>query len=288
MMNYKKYLKLAVCTCLAASLAIMSGCGGSSSGGDKKAASNKKVFRVGMECSYAPYNWSQPTADGGAVKINGTNEYAYGYDIMMAKKLADSMGATLEVNKIEWDGLAPAVISGKIDAVIAGMSITSKRKQSVDFTKPYYYASVVALVRADSKQAKAQTIADLAGSSAVSQLNTIWYDLIPQIPQVNKLPAIDTVPGMIVALESGKCDVVVTDIPTGKAAVFANPKLKVINFPEGKGFKTSAEDVEIGIAVKKGNTELTTALNKVLGNMKPADFEKMMDEAIKKQPLAKK
>ena len=227
-----------------------------------------------MECSYAPYNWSQPTADGGAVKINGTNEYAYGYDIMMAKKLADSMGATLEVNKIEWDGLAPAVISGKIDAVIAGMSITSKRKQSVDFTKPYYYASVVALVRADSKQAKAQTIADLTGSSAVSQLNTIWYDLIPQIPQVNKLPAIDTVPGMIVALESGKCDVVVTDIPTGKAAVFANPKLKVINFPEGKGFKTSAEDVEIGIAVKKGNTELTTALNKVLGDMDGFDYKK--------------
>jgi putative lysine transport system substrate-binding protein len=285
MMNCKKYLKMALCTCLAASLTVLSGCGG---GGDKKAANNKKVFRVGMECSYAPYNWSQPTADGGAVKINGTNEYAYGYDVMMAKKLADSMGATLEVNKIEWDGLAPAVISGKIDAVIAGMSITSKRKQSVDFTKPYFYATVVALVRADTPQAKAQTIADLKGSTAVSQLNTIWYDLIPQIPDVNKLPAIDTVPGMIVALESGKCDVVVTDIPTAKAAVFANPKLKAINFPEGKGFKTSAEDVEIGIAIKKGNTELKTALDKVLGNMKPADFEKMMDEAIKKQPLAKK
>lgn len=282
-MNYKKYLKAALCTCLAASLAIMGGCGG-----DKKSATNKKVFRVGMECSYAPYNWSQATADGGAVKIKGTNEYAYGYDIMMAKKLADSMGATLEVNKIEWDGLAPAVMSGKIDAAIAGMSITSKRKESVDFTKPYYYASVVALVKADSPQANAQSVADLSGSSAVSQLNTIWYTLIDQIPNVNKLAAIDTVPGMIVALESGKCDVVVTDIPTAKAAVFANPKLKALNFAEGKGFKTSAEDVEIGIAIKKGNTELKTALDKVLGGMKQADFEKLMDEAIKKQPLAKK
>jgi len=283
MMNYKKYVKAILCLGLVASLAIASGCGG-----DKKTSNNKKVFRVGMECSYAPYNWSQPTADGGAVKIKGTNEYAYGYDIMMAKKLADSMGATLEVNKIEWDGLAPAVMSGKIDAAIAGMSITSKRKQSVDFTKPYFYASVIALVRADSPQAKAQTLADLGGSTAVSQLNTIWYNLIDQIPNANKLPAIDTVPGMIVALESGKCDVVVTDIPTGKAAVFANPKLKVINFAEGKGFKTSAEDVEIGIAIKKGNTELKNALDKVLGGMKQADFEKLMDEAIKKQPLAKK
>jgi putative lysine transport system substrate-binding protein len=73
-----------------------------------------------------------------------------------------------------------------------------------------------------------------------------------------------------------------------KAAVFANPKLKVLNFAEGKGFKTSQEDVEIGIAIKKGNTEFKTALDKVLGNMKPADFDKMMDEAIQKQPLAKK
>src|SRR5574344_267838 len=111
---------------------------------------------------------------------------------------------------------------------------------------------------------------------------------IDQIPNAKKLPAIDNVPGMIVALESGKCDVIVTDIPTGKAAVFANPKLKVLNFAEGKGFKTSQEDVEIGIAIKKGNTELKTALDKVLGGMKPADFDKMMDEAIQKQPLAKK
>ena len=286
-MNLKKLFKALVCAGLVASVAVMAGCGGS---GDKKAADAKsaKVFRVGMECAYAPYNWSQATADGGAVKIKGTNEYAYGYDIMMAKKLADSMGATLEVNKIEWDGLAPAVMSGKIDAAIAGMSITAKRKQSVDFSKPYFYATVVALVRADSAQAKAQSVADLKGSSATSQLNTIWYDQIDQIPSAKKLPAIDNVPGMIVALESGKCDVIVTDIPTAKAAVFANPKLKVLNFAEGKGFKTSQEDVEIGIAIKKGNTELKTALDKVLGNMKPADFDKMMDEAIQKQPLAKK
>lgn len=65
------------------------------------------------------------------------------------------------------------------------------------------------------------------------------------------MPAIDTVPGMIVALTSGKCNLIVTDIPTAKAAAFANPELTVLNFEEEKGFKTSREDVEIGIAVKK-------------------------------------
>ena len=221
-----------------------------------------------------------------AVKIAGSNEYAYGYDVMMAKKLADSMGADLEIHKIEWDGLAPAVVSGKIDAAIAGMSITSKRKETVDFTKPYYYATVVALVKKDSEQAKAQSVADLKGSVATSQLNTIWYDQIDQVPDVKKLPAIDTVPGMIVALTSGKCNLIVTDIPTAKAAAFANPELTVLNFEEGKGFKTSREDVEIGIAVKKGNTELVKAMVAVLEKMTAADFDKMMDEAIKKQPLA--
>ena len=284
-MQLKKMIQAALGVGLAVSMMFLAGCGGS---GDKKEAGNKKVFRVGMECAYAPYNWSQASADGGAVKIKGTNEYAYGYDIMMAKKLADSMGATLEVNKIEWDGLAPAVMSGKIDAAIAGMSITSKRKQSVDFTKPYFFATVIALVRADSPYAKATSVAELKGAKATSQLNTIWYDQIDQIPSANKLPAIDNVPGMIVSLESGKCDVVVTDIPTGKAAVFANPNLKVLEFTGDKGFKTSKEDVEIGIAIKKGNTELKTALDKVLGSMTEADFTKMMDEAIKKQPLAKK
>ena len=237
-MNLRKLALCAVAGVMAASMIFAAGCGG-----DK--ASDKKVLKVGMECAYAPYNWSQNSADGGAVKIAGSNEYAYGYDVMMAKKLADSMGAELEIQKIEWDGLAPAVVSGKIDAAIAGMSITSERKQSVDFTKPYYYANVVALVRKDTPQAKATSVEELRGATATSQLNTIWYDQIDQVPEVNKLPAIDNVPGMIVALTSGKCNLIVTDIPTAKAAAFANPELTVLQFPEDKGFKTSKEDVEI-------------------------------------------
>lgn len=282
-MKFSKLLKVLLCSAVMAALALTAGCGGD----DKKADSGKKVLKVGMECAYAPYNWSQTSADGGAVKIAGTSEYAYGYDVIMAKKMADSMGAELEIHKIEWDGLAPAVVSGKIDAAIAGMSITSERKQAVDFTKPYYYATVVALVKKDSPQAQAKSVADLKGSIATSQLNTIWYDQIDQVPEVTKLPAIDNVPGMIVALRSGKCNLIVTDIPTAKAAAYANNDLVMVTFPEDKGFKTSVEDVEIGIAIKKGNKELADSMNKVLGSMTADDFNKIMDEAIKKQPLAK-
>lgn len=279
-MNLKKIVTAGLCAMLVATVALVAGCGG-----EKK--SDKKVLKVGMECAYAPYNWSQTKAEGGAVKIAGSNEYAYGYDVMMAKKLAESMGAELEIQKIEWDGLAPAVVSGKIDAAIAGMSVTSKRKETVDFTKPYYYATVVALVKKDSELAKAKSVADLKGAVATSQLNTIWYDQIDQVPDVKKLPAIDNVPGMIVALTSGKCNLIVTDIPTAKAAAFANPELTVLTFDAENGFKTSQEDVEIGIAVKKGNAELIKAMDSVLTKMTAEDFNKMMDEAIKQQPLAK-
>lgn len=282
-MKFSKVLKVLMCTAMMAAMAFTAGCGGD----DKKTDSGKKVLKVGMECAYAPYNWSQTSADGGAVKIAGSSEYAYGYDVIMAKKMAESMGAELEIHKIEWDGLAPAVVSGKVDAAIAGMSITSERKQAVDFTKPYYYATVVALVKKDSPQAQAKSVADLKGSIATSQLNTIWYDQIDQVPEVTKLPAIDNVPGMIVALRSGKCNLIVTDIPTAKAAAYANNDLVMVTFPEDKGFKTSVEDVEIGIAIKKGNKELADSMNKVLSGMTADDFNKIMDEAIKKQPLAK-
>lgn len=281
-MNFsKKILSMTACALLLASISLLAGCGGS----EKK--ETKKVLKVGMECGYAPYNWTQTNADKGAVKIAGSSEYANGYDVMIGKMLAESMGATLEVHKIEWDGLAPAVASGKIDAAIAGMSITSKRKESVDFTVPYYYATVVGLVKKDSPQAAAKSVADLKGAVATSQLNTIWYDQIDQIPDVQKLPGIENVPGMIVALSSGKCNLIVTDIPTAMAASFANKDLMILEFPEGKGFKTTKEDVEIGIAVKKGNADLVKSMNAKLSKMTEADFKKMMEEAIKIQPLAK-
>lgn len=276
----KKLLTMALCALMLVTMALAAGCGG-----DKK--TSKKVLKVGMECGYAPYNWTQTNADNGAVKIAGSSEYALGYDVMVAKLMAEAVGAELEIHKIEWDGLAPAVASGKIDAAIAGMSITSKRKESVDFTAPYYYATVVGLVKKDSPQAQAKSVADLKGSIATSQLNTIWYDQIDQVPEVTKLPGIENVPGMIVALTSGKCNLIVTDIPTAMAASFANKDLVVLEFAEGKGFKTSKEDVEIGIALKKGDTELKKAMDAKLTKMTEADFKKMMEEAIKKQPLAK-
>ena len=92
------------------------------SGTEADAAEGSKVLKVAMECGYAPYNWTQPDDANGAVPINDSSDYAYGYDVMIAKKIADTLGYELQIVKLDWDALIPAVQSGTVDCVIAGQS----------------------------------------------------------------------------------------------------------------------------------------------------------------------
>ena len=256
---------------------------------DAKADSaDKKVLKVAMECAYAPYNWTQPDDSNGAVPIADSNEYAYGYDVMMAKKIADELGYDLQIVRLDWDSLIPAVQTGQVDCVIAGQSITKERQEAVDFTDPYYYASIVTLVKAGGKYENATSVADLAGATCTSQQSTIWYTVcLPQIQDANILSATASAPDMLMSLEADKCDIVVTDQPTGKGALVAYPDFKMLEFGGGADdFQVSDEDINIGISLKKGNTELKDAINGVLATMDKDDYAKMMDEAISVQPLA--
>lgn len=246
------------------------------------------TLTVAMECAYAPYNWTQSDDSNGAVAIRGSSDYAYGYDVMMAKKIGEALGQKVQIVKLDWDSLIPAVMSGDVDCVIAGQSITAERAAQVDFSDPYYYASIVTLTKKDSAYANAASVADLAGATATSQLGTIWYDTcLPQIENANILPAQETAPAMLVALNSGACDIVVTDHPTGQAALTAYPDLVMLDFGGGDGdFQVSDEDINIGISMKKGNTALKNAINEVLATMTTDDYNTMMDEAISVQPLS--
>ena len=256
---------------------------------DAKADSaDKKVLKVAMECAYAPYNWTQPDDSNGAVPIADSNEYAYGYDVMMAKKIADELGYDLQIVRLDWDSLIPAVQTGQVDCVIAGQSITKERQEAVDFTDPYYYASIVTLVKAGGKYENATSVADLAGATCTSQQSTIWYTVcLPQIQDANILSATASAPDMLMSLEADKCDIVVTDQPTGKGALVAYPDFKMLEFGGGDDdFQVSDEDINIGISMKKGNIELKEAIDSVLTKMTKDDFSAMMDEAISVQPLA--
>ena len=247
------------------------------------------VLTVGMECAYAPYNWTQMDDSNGAVPIsNVPGAYANGYDVMIAQRICETYGWELEIVSSAWDSLCPAVQSGTMDANIAGQSMTADRMNEVDMAGPYYYATIVVLTTKDSQYANATSIADLAGGTCTSQSGTIWYDsCLPQIEDANILPAQESAPAMLVALESGKCDAVVTDMPTGMAACVAYPDFKLLDFSGTDGaFEVSDEDINIGISVQKGNTELLDALNGVLDKMTEDDYTAMMDEAISVQPLS--
>ena len=262
--------------------------GGSSEDTQAVSESGRPVLRVAMECGYAPYNWTQTTDANGAVPIADSNDYAYGYDVMMAKYIAEQLGYDLEIVKLDWDSLVPAVQSGVVDCVIAGQSITSERLQMVDFTEPYYYASIICLVNEGSKYENAQGVSDLASAVCTSQMNTIWYDVcLPQIPDAEILPAQDSAPAMLVALNSGRVDLVCTDMPTGQAALVAYPNMRLLDFSgSDDDFVVSDEEINIGISLAKGNTELKDAINSVLDTLTVDDFTRMMNEAISVQPLA--
>ena len=244
------------------------------------------VLTVAMECNYAPYNWSQPDDSNGAVPIKDSNDYANGYDVMMAKKLCEANGWDLEIVRLDWDSLIPAVQAGTVDAVIAGQSMTAERAEEVDFAGPYLYASIVCLTKSGSDLAAVKGISELSGT-CTSQIGTIWYDTcLPQIDGADIQPAQESAPAMLMALESGVVDFVCTDMPTAQGAVIAYPDLVILDFSgSDDDFAVSDEEVNIGISVQKGNAFLKDALDSVLSQMTADDFNSLMAEATAIQPI---
>ena len=250
------------------------------------------VFTVGMECAYAPYNWTQMDDSNGAVPIsNVPGAYANGYDVMIAQRICDAYGWDLEIVSSAWDSLTPAVQSGTMDANIAGQSMTADRMAEVDMAGPYYYATIVCVTTKDSKYADATSIADLAGGTCTAQSGTIWYEsCLPQIENANLLAPAETAPAMIMQLQTGTVDFICTDMPTAMGAVAKDDNLVILNFSGTDGdfqFATEeerAENVNIGISVQKGNTALKDAINTVLSAMTEDDFNALMDQAIAIQP----
>ena len=246
------------------------------------------VLTVAMECAYAPYNWAQPDDSNDAVPIKDSLLYANGYDVMTAKAICEANGWKLEIKQLDWDSLIPAVQSGVCDAVIAGQSMTSERMESVDFAGPYLYATIVCLTKKDSKFAEAKGINDLAGGTCTSQSGTIWYDsCLPQIPDAQIGMPAESAPAMLMAVASGAVDFVCTDMPTAQGALIAYPDLVLLDFAgSGNDFEVSQEQINIGVSVKKGNTALVDAINVCLKDKTAEDFNALMEEAIKIQPLS--
>ena len=244
------------------------------------------VFTVGMECAYAPYNWTQMDDSNGAVPIaNNPGAYANGYDVMIAKKIADHYGVTLEVMAVGWDGLNPALGTDTLDAVIAGQSMTEERLQEVTMAGPYFYADIVCVARKGTAQASATGISQMTGTGT-AQDGTVWYnDFLDQMPGITKTSAAETATAMIMAVAESKVDFICTDLPTAMGACAIYDNLVILNFAEtDDNFNATEGDINIGISVKLGNTALADMIDDVLDDMTVEDFNDMMNQAIEIQP----
>ena len=264
--------------------------GGSDAAGNAGGASGVEdgVLTIAMECAYAPYNWTQTDDSNGAVPIKDSNEYANGYDVMMAKKICEANGWELEVVRTDWDSLVPGVQSGIYDAVIAGQSMTEERMEQVDFAGPYYYASIVCVTKKDSPYASATGISDLSGGTCTAQIATIWYDsMLPQIEGAQIQTAAESAPAMLMALETDTVDFICTDMPTAMGACAQYEDMTILDFSDSDdGFVVDEGEINIGVSVMKGNTELKDAIDSVLSTMTEDDFNEIMDEAIAVQPMS--
>ncbi len=249
----------------------------------------QKVLKVGLECAYAPFNWTDQEQKNGAVAIDSAPGFAGGYDIEIAKKIAEGLGRKLEIHKIEWTGLVPAAQTGVIDLIIAGMSPTAEKKESVDFTDKYYNSNIVLIVKKGGKFEGAKSLDDLAGAKLTAQLGTTHYDIfLQQIKKADKKAAMDDFGAMRVALATGVIDGYVAEKPEGLMAMAKAPETYfMLDFAAGSGFDTNDDNVSVAIGMKKGQPELAEAINKILSGITPEQRKQMMDDAVKNSLLVK-
>ena len=205
------------------------------------------TLRVGMECGYAPYNWQQVNETEFTAIIADNNGYADGYDVQIAKRIAE-------------------------------------RKMTIDFTDYYYQSELVVVVRKDGKYANAQSLSDLTGAVICAQLNTFHDTVIDQIPGVIHDMPRETFPAMVVALNSDAIDGYIAERPGAEADIMANPGLTYIAFAEGQGFEADEADTAIAIGIVYGS-QYKDAINATLAGISEEERVQIMVDATARQPL---
>lgn len=217
-------------------MSVLTACGGDSKEGE--------TLKFGTNAEFPPFEF---------VTSNGVIGQYDGIDMAIAKQIAEENGMTAVIENMEFDSLVMALANGQLDAVIAGMTITDERLESVDFSTPYYTATQVMIVKEESDIASAADMADkkicviqgYTGETCVQELG-YPYEAFKKGTEA------------IMELVNGRCDVVVLDSATAQKYVSDNEGLKIVED------STAFESEEYAIAVQKGNTELLNMINKAI------------------------
>ncbi len=241
---------------------------------------SERVLRIGIECDYPPNNWEEerPT-DSNVPLANKKDFYAEGYDVQVAKIVAKSIGAELEIKKIAWEDLIPALNNDEIDAIFSGMLDTSERKKLIAFSDVYGVQFIYSvMVKNGSKYSQAKNLTDFDGARFVGQKDTNLDTAINQLTGAIHLPPVNTVSEMFETLLADNADGIVVDSETVGLYHKTYSNLKEIKFPESKGFVFDYSGVCAGI--NKNNTKLLNEINTVLKNISQQERQKIMDNSI--------
>lgn len=239
-------------------------------------------FIVGLECNYAPFNWTESSETQYNYPIsNYKGKFVDGYDVQIAKIVAEGLGKKLVIKKLEWDALIPSLESNKIDAIIAGMSPTEDRKTSVLFTDSYYRSSHVILLKNDSTFINATSLQDFNGAKVVGQHGTIYDDLIPQLEGVTHQTPLKTIPDILANISANKSDATILEKPVAIGVVRSHPEFTFIELENS--FIVSDEDVVVSIALRLNEENLASIINDILSVILEKTRLQLMEEAVSRQ-----
>lgn len=273
--TFKIVVLVLILAVLAGSAIMLSAC--------NKQDENKEKLVVGLECGYIPFNFTQQTDANGGIKISNADGYANGYDVIIAKRIADALGKELVIVKTEWDSLVPGVSAGTLDLVIAGMSPTAQRRESIDFSNAYYESNLVIVVRKDGAYTQASNLDDFSGAKIVAQQGTFHEKALQEQSKQHGITvgtSMATFPEMTIALNAKTIDGYVAEEPGAIADCAANEALTFVHLTNNDtGFTASAEDTQIAIGMRYG-FEHKDAVNNILAGISQEERLAIMQDAV--------
>ena len=277
-------------TLVSLSSIALSACSGSS-------VDNSKLV-IGMECAYQPFNWTESAANNFTLPIDGTNEFADGYDIAIARYLSQDLGKDVVIKRIEWDDLIPSLQNGAINMVLAGMSSTAERRKTIDFTDPYLKSDLAFLMRKEnipsgnsaSNPLNYEGLKSLfSGHGLVCQANVVGDDIIEDYfasvegLNITHSAAQQTYPLAALDVQNKISYAMPAELPVVEAmAAIAPNDLGVLYCDYSFLSEGDLEGLSVNIGLKKGNSELLNELNASLAKLSQAERGRLMGEASKR------
>lgn len=293
-MSRRDFLRLSGISVMSvAGLTVLTGCGPSSEGSDEGSSDattesgssfgTDGKMRVGNEAAYAPYNWQTDTETEYTIPLEGMDgAYEDGFDVVVAKKIGEALDLEPVGVKMEFSGLIEALTSGQIDIIIAGMAATDERRESIDFSDAYFNGGFGLMVQQGSQYESATSLDDFAGAAVLGQENTNLDYVIDEIPDVNHLTPVDSVPTQFSYLEQGACDAITYSSENREGYLRAHPTLTAVAFDGDYTLFSLKPTVNCGLA--KGQDDILDKINDVLADYSEEDRQADWDAVCERQP----